>query len=438
MAVMNTEIQGEMVHVAVQGLAVGGAAVGRVVGPEGSPRIGMTAFVPFAAPGETISARVTKPFPRYLDAELVEVLTPTDDRTTPPCPYFGACGGCDIQHLTYDAQLRAKRGMVQGAFRAAGLADLSENIGDVVPGPPLAYRRRITLHIDGLGQIGYFRRRSHTVLPVTNCPIATPAVDAFLGRGITFAGAVGPEFSAELHVEAGENGLFAVVKSAGHLSAKEANRLIEKLRPHTQGAMVEADGRTIAQFGSVGMLRKLAGVADEEAEGEAAPGAFSQVNATVNEQLVAQVVATATSINAKTVYDFYSGSGNFSLPLAMQGMTVTAVETVATLVATGRAEAARCNVSERLTFHRGDVAHYLQKTLAPADLIIADPPRAGLGKIAPLLTFAPHLLLISCHLPSVTRDIKALQSVGWQVQSVTPLDMFPQTAYIELITYLTK
>jgi 23S rRNA (uracil1939-C5)-methyltransferase len=435
---MNTNISPteEIVTVQVHGLAVGGSAVGRVTGPEDSPRIGVTAFVPFVAPGETVEARIVRSHARHVEAELTAILTPSPHRISPPCGYFGICGGCDIQHLEYPAQRAAKGEMVQGAFRSGGLAEIVGKIQDVVPGPPFAYRRRIILHIDPTGNLGYYRRQSHTVLPILNCSIAVPEIDAFLAQGITFAGAVANFVEAELHLEAGENGLFAVLKWTSHLSEKEGNRLLERLKPSIKGGMVEAEGRVVAQYGETAMLRKMAGVVDSE--GEAAPGVFSQVNHAINELLVDWVNHLALSLNARSACDLYAGAGNFSFPLAARGLRVTAVERVAALVTTGRSEAIRQGLGERLQFYKNDVAAYLAKRPAAVDLIIADPPRAGLGKLTASLGFAPTLVLVSCHLPSAVRDIKALEGAGWRVESVTPFDMFAQTAHIELLTVLRR
>lgn len=428
----------ESVTVQIHGLAVGGAAVGRVTGPENSARVGMTAFVPFAAPGETVTATITRAYARYLETELSEILTPSPDRVTPPCPYFGTCGGCDIQHLAYPAQCATKREMVRGAFRAGGQPDIAEKIGDVVSGPPLSYRRRITLHINAAGDIGYYQRHSHSVLPVISCPIAAPEIEQFLARKVSFSGNVPASLQGELHIEIAENGLFAVLKSVGHLSEREANRLLEQLRPHIQGGLVEADGRIIAQFGQTAMLRKMAGLTHTEADGELAPGVFSQVNATINEALVDRVLSIAKDTDAQTACDLYAGAGNFAIPLAAQGLTVTAVELVAALVTSGRAEVARRGLKDKVTFHKTDVSRYLQQQPQPADLIVADPPRSGLGKLVSQLAFAPNLILISCDLPSAVRDIKGLQAAGWSVETVTPYDMFAQTAHIELLTYLHR
>ncbi|MDX1931637.1 MAG: TRAM domain-containing protein [Capsulimonadales bacterium] len=430
------EPEGETVRAEIRGLAVGGTAVGRVTGPEGSPRVGMTIFLPFVAPGEVVEARVRRVHARYLDAELSAIRTPSGDRTTPPCPYFGACGGCDLQHMTYEAQLAAKHDMVRGAFRSGGLAEAADRIEAVVPGPPFGYRRRIILHIDGEGRAGYYRRQSHTVLPVVDCPISGPEIRKFLAAGIEFGETAFSE-NAELHIETGENGLFAVLKTTGHLTERQAGRLLERLRPLVTGALIEAEGRGMAQFGEAAMLRKMAGMAEDEA-GEAAPGVFSQVNPVINEQLVERVVGLAERTGAQSACDLYAGAGNFALPLAAGGRRVTAVERVSALVTAGRAEATRRGLAERLEFVRSDVAHYLRRKPRPTDLIVADPPRAGLGKLTGDLGFAPRMAFISCHLPSAVRDLKALEAEGWHVETVTPFDMFAQTAHVELLTVLYR
>jgi 23S rRNA (uracil1939-C5)-methyltransferase len=447
--------QAEQVDVKVHGLAVGGSAVGRVTGPEGSALVGMTAFVPFAAPGETVRAAVLQRHARHLEGELVTVLEPSPDRVTPRCPFFGPCGGCDTQHLAYDAQLAAKLDMVRGAFKAGGLGDdVRERIAPaVVAGPPYDYRRRVTLHVGAGGALGYYRRHTRDLLPVTTCPIAVPEIQRLLESGFSFAGLLDdlgtdPANTADLSVERAENGLFGVLRLRrlrGGTSA--AGALAERMKAAFAGGSVEVNGRPAARFGEGEMLRRAEGAAlaesgdTEEGPARAAPGVFSQVNAAVNERLVARIREIARGSGGTRAYDLYAGMGNFSFPLAAEDMETVAVEVVPALVAAGRAEAERRGLTARVTFLESTVEQFVKKLSLrpkPVDLIVADPPRAGLGKLAPLVHFGRHLVLVSCHLPSAVRDIKNLQGAGWTVEAVEPYDMFAQTTNVELLTHLSR
>jgi 23S rRNA (uracil1939-C5)-methyltransferase len=417
----------DTISVRLHGLAVGGAMVGRVTAPAEDTRVGMAAFVPFAAPGETVEASVLQAHARHLDAELVTITEPSPERVTPRCPYFTRCGGCDIQHLYYEAQLSAKQEMIHGAFRTGGFDDAAlARIAPITPGPPYAYRRRITLHVDAAGRLGYYARRSRMLLPVTTCPISVPAIDEFLAQGFTLegllpAGATG----GELIVEAGENGLFGVLR----LSVPPTSAALrEHLASVFAGGAIDVNGLVGNRFGEPNLRWQ------EEA---VVPGLFSQVNTTINTALVAKILTIAENAKAERALDLYAGAGNFALPLAAKGLTTTAVEYESELVRVGREETARRGLTAQLTFLETPVEQFLAKKRGTLnDLIIADPPRAGLGKLAAQMPLAPHLVLISCHLPSAVRDVRTLQKAGWRVAEIVPHDMFAQTGHVEVLTYL--
>jgi 23S rRNA (uracil1939-C5)-methyltransferase len=396
----------------------------------------MAAFVPFAAPGETVEARVVYQHARHLEAELVTVEEASPDRTEPRCPYFGRCGGCDIQHISYDAQLGVKRDMVVGAFRAGGFGDdVLSAIAPVTPGPPYHYRRRITLHVDKSGRIGYFARRTRTLLPVAVCPISVPEIEAFLAKGLTFEGTLPAGATGELVVEAGANGLFGLLRLAiAPTSAAPRDRMAE----YFSGGAIEVNGRVGNRFGEQTVLWRESDE-EESATVPAIPGLFSQVNRTVNAALVAKVRAIAAAANPTRALDLYAGAGNFALPLAETGILTVAVESEVELVAAGRAEAARRGLAERITFLDTTVEKFLAKRRGtPADLIVADPPRVGLGKLTAQMPVARHFVLITCDLPSAVRDVKNLTKEGWAVAEIVPFDMFAQTAHVELLTHLRR
>lgn len=446
---MTTTSIPEELSVTIRGLAVGGTGVGRVTGPENSPRVGMTAFVPFTAPGEVVTVRVGEARDRYLSGELTQIVVSSPHRVVAPCRYFGPCGGCDIQHIAYEAGLAAKQEMIVGAFRAGGLGEVAERISPIVGGPAYQYRRRVTLHVGSDGKWGYFRRRSHTLLPVTTCPITVSEIDRFLGQGFSLAG-LWPDAQsgpvADLALESGENGLFGVLRFARLPEGADVNRVSERLQTFFAGGAVVVAGETVSRFGAEEVLRRVEGGAATEAadtaeEGPArtAPGVFSQVNSVINDALVAAVRKAARSVNAQTAFDLYAGAGNFGLPLAEDGATVAAVESVKPLVESGRAEAERRGVASRVTFVAGTVEQFLlERQPHPVDFAIADPPRNGLGRLATRFTFCPHLALLSCDLASAVRDLKTLVGIGWHIESVQPFDMFAQTTNVELLTLLRR
>jgi 23S rRNA (uracil1939-C5)-methyltransferase len=169
-------------------------------------------------------------------------------------------------------------------------------------------------------------------------------------------------------------------------------------------------------------------------------GAFSQVNEEINLQLVESAVRAVPEITGKTMYDLYAGAGNFSLPFARAGAHVTAVEAEKRLVHIGRQNAQRSRLEKNIVFIESSVERFLASRPRgfPGDAVVADPPRSGLGPLASALGGAPRILLVSCHLPSFVRDLKALVSNGYCVESIQPFDMFAQTSYSEVLCSLIR
>jgi 23S rRNA (uracil1939-C5)-methyltransferase len=415
---------------AVHGIANNGSAVGRVTGPVGDKQIGMTVFVRDAAPGETVEVAVTKTHKRHLDAELVQITTPAASRIVPKCSHFGDCGGCDLQYMTYESQVTAKAAMLTGMLR---ILDLPE--GTVLPwivSPEYGYRRRMVVHIGGEeSRVGLYQRKSKSILPLTQCPVCVPLIEDFFAQSPAFPMLDSP---AELMLEAGENGLFGTIRVAPMDSYKS---LYAQMREYFVGGQVYVGSKPLQVFGEEWV---------QWPEGRSLPGGFAQANTVINDAMQKIVVDIAKDCNAKSAYDLYSGNGNFALLLAAQGLSVTAVEDDPILIDSGRGEAQRRNLS--LSFKGETVEAFLAQgararnsTRAqqpPPDLIIADPPRSGLEKNVELLPISPYMILISCDTASAVRDLKELRAGGWQIKSLQPLDMSPQTTHVELITYLTR
>ncbi len=160
----------------------------------------------------------------------------------------------------------------------------------------------------------------------------------------------------------------------------------------------------------------------------------------MNVQLLQEAMRYAHVKPDFVAYDLYSGAGNFALPLARSGARVTAVECDPRLVLFGRQNATRFQLQNRLQFLEESVERFLEHLPknTHCDLIIADPPRSGLGKIIPQLNFANRFLYIACHLPSFVRDIRAVVDQGWKVEAIVPFDMFAQTSYVEILGVLTR
>ncbi|MEE9562943.1 MAG: class I SAM-dependent RNA methyltransferase [Thermoanaerobaculia bacterium] len=371
-----------------------------VAGGEGFGRYqGIPIFVPRSAPGDRLRVRVTDRRTDYGRAEIIELLEPGPGRRPPPCPHFGSCGGCDLQHLEDGIQTDLKAEAVRETLeRLAGL-EISEPV-EVIAGSPWGYRLRTQLHIDHGGEqatVGYHARSSHTVVPVDSCPVLVPELEATLPRL--------PEFLTE----PGPRRLDLAVGGDGSLSCAP---IVEGL-PH---------GELSLQVGDV----------DYRYDARC----FFQVNRELLPKLIERTVGEAEGEQA---FDLFAGVGFFSLPLAGRYARVVAVEGDRIAARYARKNARHNHLSGVEVVNRA-VESWIHQLPAAVPRVVVDPPRTGLSRPVRerLLGQRPtRLTYVSCHPAALARDLKAMLTV-YRVESMTFIDLFPQTAHMEVVVQLVK
>jgi 23S rRNA (uracil1939-C5)-methyltransferase len=363
-----------LVDLKIEDVAFGGKGVAR--------EQGKAVFVPYTIEGEMVSAEIFREKKQFAEAELVEVRQSSPNRVAPECPYFGRCGGCAYQHIDYQHQLAIKWRQVRDALQRIGkLKDFP--MRSMVASPThYAYRNRITVHaLDGV--IGFFRRDSHRLIDIERCPIARDEVNSALAK-----------LREQKHVRDGHYTLRAAFESR----------------------------------------------------------VFSQVNNEVAHAL-SNLIVDLVPPNQHLLIDAYCGAGFFAKVLLDKFERVIGIDWDRFAIA-----AANENGSEKETYIAGDVESELQKvgavrlnrlargndgltgrmrSIAPTTMI-ADPPATGLTETVrkAIIDLAPETLIyVSCNPPTLARDLKELQH-RFVVNSITPLDMFPQTAEIEVLTHL--
>jgi 23S rRNA (uracil1939-C5)-methyltransferase len=341
------------VELKIEDVAFGGKGVAR--------DNGKAVFIPFTIDGERVSARVVREKKQFAEAELVEVLESSSERAAAPCPYFGRCGGCSYQHISYSHQLELKARQVEQAMRR--IAKMPEPpMRPIVPSPlPYGYRNRITVHAQD-GVVGFYRRDVHELMDIAQCPIAMPEVNAALTE------------------------LRATRPRDGHYS----------LRAHS------------------------------------GPRVFAQTNDAVADAL-ADFIAALLAGERELLIDAFCGAGFFTKRLAPQFERVLGIDWDRFAIG-----AARKDARPNETFIAGDVAIELRKALGNSCSLIVDPPATGLSAEMrrAILDSPPHTMLyVSCNPPTLARDLADLQS-RFSVVSITPFDMFPQTAEIEAVAHL--
>ena len=367
---------------------------------------GQTLFVSLAAPGDLARVRVESVRGRAAFASIVEVLEPSDVRAEPPCPYFGRCGGCDFQQLTYEAQLAAKAEIIRDCLRRVAHAEPPGEI-EVVPSPEVwRYRSRARWQHDALRRhLGYYERGSHRVCDVADCPVAAPPVAERLARlrGRMSEGTLpqAPEFEAV----AGDEGV----------------ALDPSVEPGDEREQLRRIGGETYRFDA---------------------GCFFQINHTLLEPLVAEGLR-GTAEGGDTALDLYSGVGLFTLPLARRFRRVVAVEGNSASAAYARRNLSDATLPNARveTSAVGDWLAHNSSKLGRADFVLLDPPRAGAEPEAlrGIIALKPsHISYVSCDPATLARDLRLLLDAGYSIHSLRAFDMFPQTHHVETVVHLLK
>jgi tRNA/tmRNA/rRNA uracil-C5-methylase (TrmA/RlmC/RlmD family) len=410
-----------VLEVAVDGFAHGGEGVGRIDGK--------VVLVAGALPGERVRVSITEDHPRWSRARLVEVLVPSPDRVAPPCPVAEECGGCDLQHVTPDAGRALKTRVVREQLaRLGGFGDAAHGLVEECRsvGPDLGYRNHVQLHAGPDGRLGFHRAGSHEVVPIGACPVATDEVNALLGL-------FGPEAGAR------ELALRAVggVRSAVVTPGDGAVALPEGVPTL---ALRQADGRPVVVRGEVSTSVDVAGVTLH-----LPVDAFFQVNLGGAEALVAAVRAAAGEVADRDVWDLYAGVGLLALPLAADGSHVLAVESVRPAADALERAAREQELDVKVLAERVEQvvrrAATGDRSLDPPEVVIADPPRAGLGQrtVEDLVRLAPsRIVLVSCDVAALARDARDLQARGMRLERCVPLDLFPMTHHVEVVSTFVR
>jgi 23S rRNA (uracil1939-C5)-methyltransferase len=410
----------------------GGAFLARVEGK--------AVFVPLAMPGERVHARIVEEKRGYATAEVEEIVAAAPERVAPACRHFGACGGCQYQHAEYAAQIEFKKAILRETLERGGVR-APEAIA-VLAGEPWSYRNRIRVAFDAQGNPGYRGRRSHVVIPIAECPIAAPLlVRAALAAGETVRERhwqMRPN-EISLFCNEDESALLATVMTAHAAksgSEEFASALMERI-PELKGAELvvgERDGlpqRRVAEWGASSLLYRAG-----EFEYRVDHGAFFQVNRWLVDALVECVTGGR---EGGLAWDLFAGVGLFARVLTRNFKRVVAVES---------APEATAALAENL---RGVVATAVEATTPDflrggrneerPDLVVVDPPRAGLGAETTALLgeiAAPALTYVSCDPATLARDVRALIAKGYAIENVTLADLFPQTFHLESVVRLRR
>ncbi len=385
-------------------------------------------FVPLAAPGDRVRARIVERRRDWARAEIDQLVAAGPERTAPPCPVFGRCGGCQWQHVTIAAQRAAKRSLIaEQLARLGGLRDVDVQPPRAAP-DAWHYRARVTLVAEGR-RLGLQRLRSRELVEIDQCAIADPMLEATLGAARSWAGAL-RSAPARVTLARAPGGivLLAALGAVTPADLATTERLLVN-DARLRGAILTARG--IRQVVGDPHLRVAV---EPDLALEVPADAFTQVHPAANLLLVATVLELGGFVAGMHALDLFCGAGNFALPLARRGVRVTGIERDEIAVEAARANASRLGLDA--VFDRDAVIPALGR-LPPGqvDAIVLDPPRAGAaGVVEPLAARrAPRVLYVSCDPATLARDARALVDRGYRLGRVQPVDLFPQTYHVETV-----
>ncbi len=398
-------------------------------GPFGVGRLeGKTVMVANTAPGDLAEIEVVSQRRDYALGRLKQVIQPGAARRWPPCPFLPRCGGCDWQQIEYSAQVRFKGELVAAEFRhVLGIEIDAANLVEAAPAE-FGYRSRIRLKTGADGRLGFLEQGSSSFVPIDNCIVAAPRLRLphelvrLLGRRC-----------AEVELVAGDRGQVIIAYLDGAPRAAEmvcAKRILES-DPVTAGIVLSGSGvRHVLGDASITL------VLEPGCEVEAEADLFSQVNREQNLKLVAAVMEMAELGGGSRLLDLFCGAGNFSLPAARRGATVTGVDTDELAVAAARRNSARHGFrsAQFLAMRAAETARFLtQARYRPATVII-DPPRTGAPKLMEVVARlqAKRLVYVSCNPSTLVRDLRTLVARGYQIARVQAFDFFPNTHHVEV------
>jgi len=420
------------VSVKIESLSFGGSGVGRISGK--------VVFVPYSAPGDDILVRITKDTKGFAEGDIVEFISASPLRKEPPCPLHSICGGCQWLHMPYNEQLKAKEEIFKDTLRRIGKIDPSIVL-TAQPSPmEFNYRSRVQFKVLE-SKIGFYKRESHELVEIPECPLAHPLINRIL-KGLRDVWPPSPSSIArvDINVSPSEgNGIVSIYLS--QRSDLDFNSFFRRLTtsiPEITGLIVHI-AREEKISGSSYLFSQ-----EREFRFRASEGSFSQVNYRQNLNMKDYILSMADLKGDETVLELYSGGGNFTIPIASRAGKVIGIEVGKSSISDAR-ENARINNIRNATFIQATSEKGLKEIQNSKlktqrfDLVLIDPPRDGCSKevIEGIVSIKPKkIIYVSCNPSTLARDLGRFQAMGYAARSSRPFDMFPQTYHIESVTEL--
>lgn len=445
--------KGQRIEINIERLGTGGEGVGRVDG--------FTVFVQGALPGEKVEAVIETVKKNYAAGKLLRIITESKDRTVPQCPIYKECGGCQLQHLSYEAQLKMKKQQVIDALvHIGGQKDVP--VHETLGSAPWNYRNKMQFPVGmekGKAVIGCFAQGSHDIINTENCLIQKEEnnIIAAVMREAVEKYHI-PVYNEDKHTgvlrhvmgRVGKDGSVMVVLVTAKEEFHHGKEIVKLLRARipklvsvqqniqTYHNNVILGRKTNILWGKPTILDSIGALTFH-----ISARSFFQVNTEQAEVLYNKALEYAALTGKETVIDAYCGTGTISLFLAQRARRVYGIEIVAPAIRDAEKNA-RDNHIRNAEFIVGDataVMPRLYKEGIRPDVIVVDPPRAGCTPVV-LETIArmnpTRIVYVSCNPASLARDLKILEDLGYKAKEAQPVDMFPQTSHVETCVLLVR
>lgn len=443
----------EKIRVTIEDLTHDGAGVAKV---EGYPL-----FIPGTLPGETVDVHVLKTLKKYGFAKLVNIVEPSPSRVKPPCHVFPTCGGCQLQHLSYESQLIQKRKSVRDVMdRIAKLPDMPvhevKGMND-----PWRYRNKSQIPFDTENDrviTGFYKARTHHIVDTDVCLIQTKEADELMTMLKYKLQQLGIETYDEhthkgmlRHViirKARQTGQVMVVLVTRHKKFPQKDAVVELIQQqlpnvtsimqnvNTANTNVIMGNEMVNLYGADVIIDRIG-----DTEFEISARSFYQINPVQTEVLYQQALDYADLTGNETVVDAYCGIGTISLFLAKQAKAVYGVEIVPQAIEDAKRNAELNNITNA-HFEAGPAEEIIPNWYAQGkqfDVLVVDPPRKGCDEklLETILTYKPKkIVYVSCNPGTLARDLRILEDGGYCTREVQPVDMFPHSSHVECVALI--
>jgi len=420
---------------------------------------GKAIFIPKTVPGDVVNARIEKSKPNLAYAKKTEYVTKSPDRCAPACKNFSKCGGCQLMHINYDAQLRIKKKFIYDALTRIGGVDNDIEIDMIGAESPIGYRNKMIFPV-GENVCGFYENKSHNIVPLEDCSLGIIKSDKLIKTLLEFMNKynvraydekTGKGIVRRLFVRHGiHSGETMVVISANADSIPHEKELSDMIcsaensivsiivNVNTKRTNLVLGEKNRVIYGKEVIKDTLCGY-----EYEISPHSFFQINPVQTEKLYNRAIDYADIKSDETVLDVYRGIGTISMTASRKAKKVIGIEIVPVAIENAKKNAEDNNVTN-CSFLAGKAEELVPKLISgnlKPDKVILDPPRKGSDAetLSAICSAKPEkIVYVSCNPATLARDVKYLQENGYRVDKVTGVDMFPETTHVESVVLMSK